>query len=116
MDYETLDPISREDTERALASGGADVVCRALVTSALHDDDWRWVQEQCRRLARDPRAQVRGCAVTSIGHLARLHGELDLDVILPLLEELVHDPEIGGRAEDALGDIRMFVRTDTQRR
>lgn len=113
MEYEPLDPISREDCERALASRDPSVVCRALVSSALHDDDWRWVQEQSRRLARDPRPQVRGCAATSIGHLARLHGLLDLDVIVPLLQELLHDPEIGGLAEDALADIRMFVRTST---
>ncbi len=62
--------------------------------------------------ARPPTAGAR-VAATSIGHLARLHGLLDLDVIVPLLQELLHDPEIGGLAEDALADIRMFVRTST---
>jgi hypothetical protein len=48
--------------------------------------------------------------VTALGHLARIHGEADLEKVLPLLEELTRDPVIGGRAEDALGDIRMFTK------
>jgi hypothetical protein len=109
MTYEELSPIPRAEAELDMASPDADTVCGALVRAALHDSDWRWVQGWALRLARDSRPQVRGCAVTSLGHVARLHGTLDLDVVVPLLEELAGDPAIGGRVEDALDDIRMFV-------
>lgn len=109
MTYEELQPISRMEAERLLSSDDPDTVCRAIVSVALYDNDWPWVEALCIQLAHDPRPQVRGCAVTSIGHLARIHGALHLEEVLPLLEALVADPEIGGRAEDALGDIRSYV-------
>jgi hypothetical protein len=86
-------------------------MCRALIRLALFDEDWRRVEALCVRMARDPRSEVRGCAVTGLGHLARIHGVLDLDEVIPLLTELAADPAMGGRAEDALDDIRMFVGT-----
>ncbi|GAF51523.1 hypothetical protein [Rhodococcus wratislaviensis] len=109
MIYDELQPISRHETERLLASDDPEAVCRALVSAALFEEDWQWVESVCVRMANDPRPSVRGCAVTGLGHLARIHGVLDLDVVVPLLERLVADPKIGGRAEDALGDIRIFT-------
>ena len=52
---------------------------------------------------------VTGLAVTSLGHIARIHRQLDLDKVLPVLEKLRSDPEIGGRVEDALDDIRKYL-------
>jgi hypothetical protein len=107
--YEQLQPISRTEAERLLSSDDAGDVCRALVSLALYEEDWSWVETLCVQMAHDPRSQVRGCAVTGIGHLARIHGVLHLQMVVPLLEALAADPKIGGRAEDALSDIRMFA-------
>ncbi len=35
---------------------------------------------------------------------------LDTKTVLPLLKNLVDDPDIGGRVEEAIGDINMFVK------
>jgi len=79
---------------------------RAIFTSP----HWRAPQDLCVRLARDEDDDVAGLAVTGLGHLARLHGELDLDVVLPLLHELRDTPgPLAGRAEDALEDIETFL-------
>ncbi|MGP7996181.1 MAG: hypothetical protein ACLPKI_02410 [Streptosporangiaceae bacterium] len=109
MKYEAMHPISRDEAERMAASGDANDICRAIISLALFDDDWRWVQDWSLQLAVDERSQVRGCAATSLGHLARIHGVLDLDRVIPVLERLAEDHEAGGRAEDALGDIRKFA-------
>jgi hypothetical protein len=37
---------------------------------------------------------------------------LDLNRVEPLLRELRKDPEVRGRAEDALDDIQRFMGTD----
>jgi hypothetical protein len=109
MTYEELRPVPRVKAESMITSENPDVVCRGIISAALFDDDWRWVQDWCLRLAGDNRAQVKGCAITSLGHLARVHRVIDLDLVIPVLEQLVADPEVGGRAEDALGDIHMFI-------
>jgi hypothetical protein len=85
------------------------VVCDALVRLALHDGDWQWVESKCIAFTDHPDAEVRGTAVTCLGHLARLHHRLDLAKVLPVLARLRSDPEMGGRVGDALDDIASYV-------
>lgn len=109
MKYEEPAPMSRADAERALQSPDPDAVGAALLASALHDPDWRWVQEQCLRHLQHGSEQVRALAVTCLGHLARIHGHLDTERVLPALDALRAHPVLAGRVEDALDDIEMFV-------
>jgi len=107
LTYEQPHPISREDAEAAFASGDPELIAHALVRVAFHDTDWRWGQERCLGFARAAVAAVRQIAVTCLGHVARVHRQLDLDRVLPALDELARDPEV--QVDDALDDIRMFV-------
>jgi hypothetical protein len=104
--------MGRAASESALSGSDSAAICRALVDAALHDPDWAWVQEHCLRLLASSDSEVRGVAATSLGHLARIHGMLDLDRVEPRLRELRNDPEVRGRAEDALDDIQQFMGTD----
>jgi hypothetical protein len=108
MDYEELQPLDRAEVERLVASDDADVVCRAVVSASLHDSQGDWVERLCLRLLSDPRDQVRGCALTSLGHLARVRGLRDRQQVVVTLTSLLGDPVVGGRAGDALSDIRIF--------
>lgn len=112
MNYEEATPISRTDAVDVFTTGEPIQICRALVRVVFHDPDWRWVQEQCIRLAARPDPDVRGLVATCFGHLARLHGELDAEKVVLVLRSLNDDPEITGRVEDALDDIRMFLGLD----
>ncbi len=68
------------------------------------------MQGKCLEMTHHYDVEVRGTAVTCLGHLARLHRDLDLPLVLPTLQALRSDPGMGGRAEDALDDIRTFVK------
>jgi hypothetical protein len=57
--------------------------------------------------SRDP--NVARLAITSFGHIARIHRKLELKTVLPLLERLHNNPQLAGRVEDALADIRMYI-------
>jgi hypothetical protein len=105
--YQEPHPISREEAEAAFASDDSERIAFALVNAAFHDADWRWVQERCLGFARDDVAAVRQIAVTCLGHVARVHRRLDLERVLPALDELSGDPQV--QVGDALDDIRMFV-------
>jgi len=48
-------------------------------------------------------------AALCLGHLARIHGALDLDVALPLLYELAQEPALLGRINDPWDDIETFT-------
>ena len=105
-------PIERSEAEVGLTSGMPDMICDALVRITYHDPDWRWVQEVCLELASHPNPQLSGLAVTCLGHLARIHGVLDLEKVLPTLKRLREDPKISGRVDDALDDIKTFLECD----
>lgn len=109
MRYQPVHPISREEYEAAIKSGDSEVMCDALVRLTFHEPDWRWVQDECLTLADHPDVAVRGLALTCLGHLARIHRTLDLDRVLPCLRRRLLDPEVAGRAEDALDDIDIFL-------
>lgn len=67
------------------------------------------------KLARLPHFSINGIdlrlnAATCLGHLARIHKNLDLGLVLPKLLPLKGDAAIGPLVEDALQDIRFFLR------
>ncbi len=109
MKYEESAPMSREDATRALHSPNPEETCMALLSIALHEPDWRWAQEQCLRSLQHASEQVRALALTCLGHVARIHGHLDMERVLPALVELRTHASLAGRVEDALDDIEMFL-------
>jgi hypothetical protein len=112
MILDEVKPITRTEAEAGLTSGIPDKICDALIRITYHDPDWRWVQDMCLELASHSDPQVSGLAVTCLGHLARIHGFLDVEKVLPTLRRLRDDPKISGRVADALDDIKMYLECD----
>ncbi|MFY1958364.1 HEAT repeat domain-containing protein [Achromobacter xylosoxidans] len=99
----------RTSAEDALASADVNVICEALVSIAFGSPDWRWAQDTCLSFLRNENPALRRLAATCLGHIARIHGQLDKEAVVPALRECLQDPEIVGKVEDALDDIRLFV-------
>ena len=88
-----------------------DITARAnALLGVVHaDDDPAWLQARCTEIiASSDHPNDRRLAVVCLGHIARLHGVAGPEVV-GLLAELTHDPVLGGTAEDALSDVRIFV-------
>ena len=115
MKYSVPPRLSRKQATDDLASADSRKRKDALLSLALYDSDWRWVQDQCLRLLADSEEDVVATAILGLGHLARLHQRLDLDQVLPRLKTLQADPRFGGRVSDAYDDIRMFVPDSKER-
>lgn len=109
MYYKDVLPITRQEAEAIFSSGNPEEICDALVRLTYHDPDWVWVQAQCLRFGKYPQSEIRGLAATCIGHLARIHGVIDMESVR-LLDGLLKDPEVSGRAQDALDDIEVYLR------
>ena len=102
-------PITREEAEAELASGKSERMCRALVRATLSAEDLGWAEEKCIQLARDQSLEVRGAALTCLGHIARIRRSVDLSRVRPILEEASQDPDLAGMVEDVWDDIEMFA-------
>jgi len=109
MKYYEPKPISREEAETKFATGLQTEICTALVRITYNHPDWRWAQDWCLHFTEHPDSGIRGVAVNCLGDLARIHGCLELEKVFPVLRKLLADPEVVGRAEDALDDIRVFM-------
>ncbi|GDY33441.1 hypothetical protein [Gandjariella thermophila] len=109
MQYVEPGPVGRDALAAALGGGDGRAIAEALVGVAYHDPDWQWVQDTCLRLLGHPDTGVRAIAITCLGHVARVHRQLDTDKVVPALTRLTSDPDLGGRAEDALDDINHFL-------
>jgi|SRR6516165_1303574 hypothetical protein len=109
LHYEEPLPINRAEADVILAGSDEARICETLIRLAYHDPDWRWVQDLCLRFLQYPDRSVRGCAVTCLGHLARIHGTIDAAKVLPALRTLQTDIALAGRVDDAISDIEMFV-------
>lgn len=90
-------------------SNDPDAIRTGLVSAAFYIEDWRWVEANCLQLAKHSDAGVRSTAALCFGHLARIHQQLHLEKVIPVLEELRSSPETVGNAENALGDISIFI-------
>jgi hypothetical protein len=114
LTYQEPHPISRDEAESAFASGDSERIAEALVNVAFHDTDWRWVQDNCLVFGRSDAAPLRYIAASCLGHVARIHGRLDLDKVMPVLKELLNDSEtyVKASAEDAIEDIRIFMKVN----
>jgi hypothetical protein len=109
MLYREVSPITRENAERAFASGNRERICDTLISLAYHDPEWRWVQGHCLHFAKNDSWEVRAIAATCLGHLARIHKILDLEFVLPVLRDLLINPKTKEYADDALNDIMIFL-------
>jgi hypothetical protein len=112
--YHEPQSITREEAESSFASGNSEEIASALVSVAFHHADWRWVQDKCLDLARSDIASVRQIAVTCLGHVARIHRKLELEKVLPVLDELSNDHEV--HVGDVLDDIQMFMNIELRRK
>ena len=109
MKYIKFDPMPRTQLETALTSEDTKEVYTALMSAVYHDEDWRWVQEQCHRFLNSPNRQLRVGAIQGLGLVAVFRKQLDADRAVAALTEILKDSEFQGEAEDALDDIRRSI-------
>jgi hypothetical protein len=110
MHYDNTNPISQDEARRARDEGSDDELCDALISVVLNANNREWVEEFCVSCACHPSANVRGLVATCIGHIARIHRQLDIPRITLILRMLSQDPGITGRVQDAIDDIWTFMR------
>ncbi len=110
MRYKAVVERSRPEIEILLRSGDGTEIADALLSAAYYDPDWKWVQGQCIAFSRHEDQNVRWVSAVCFGHLARIHRQLDLELILQRLVEMRSDPLVAAAADDALEDIRFFLK------
>jgi hypothetical protein len=110
----TTDESIKRDVLRLIATEDMESIASCLVGAAFHLHDWRWAQNKFLELMDHADENVVRVATLCLGHLARIHGELDLHRVLPRLHRQKMDrPAIAGTVDDVLEDIAIFILRDS---
>lgn len=80
------------------------IICEAAIALALTEPDRQWMEDQLVELMRDADGSVRSIAALAVGHLARVHGRIDLEEVMPVLRDLLEDSEARGTILERQGD------------
>jgi hypothetical protein len=110
VQYREVQKRDRPDIELLLRSPEKMDRLDALLSATYYDPEWRWVQSRCLEFLSHGDHEERGLAATCLGHLARIHKELDIELVLSRLSPLKNDPLVGSSVQDALDDIRFFLK------
>ncbi len=110
--YHEVLPITRQKANKVFRADNPEEIVNTLLSVAYHDSDWRWAQEKCIELTNHPNPNVRGIAALCFGHIARVHNQLDLKIVLPIVNRLLKDKDkhVSQWAGDALDDIKHFLK------
>lgn len=98
-----------DEIEKKLKSKDSTLVINTLLEITFHNQNWEWVQDLCIELLENENTDIKGLAVTCIGHIARIHGVIDKEKVLKAFESKKHDDTICGRIQDTIDDINVFV-------
>jgi hypothetical protein len=105
-----VEPHDRATLSYRLASSDPKELADALYSATHHDPDWKWVQSWCLTLLKSEHVEVRWAAATCLGDLAIFHKRLDLDLVLPALNEAAGDSAISSPVQNSLSNIKHFVK------
>lgn len=102
-----------DDVETVIARGKPHELLYVPIVASLNAADCPpgWAEGICVRLAAHSDPQVRGNALMGFGQIVRNGGTLDMVVVGPLLAagRADPDPHVKGQADEACGDIRVFM-------
>lgn len=98
-----LEQIKSDETDR---------MAEALLSLAFYDEDWMFVENLCIEYSSHKDSKVRGIAILCFGHLARIHGQLHIEKVIPIINKALVDEDdfIRGHAYDANDDVNMYLK------
>ena len=101
---------SKQELEAMLRSEDTKVATDALLYLCFNIDDLEWIQVKCVEVIEKHRnGDIKGLALTCIGHVARMHKVIDESLVIPVLFKMLKHSTLSGRARDALDDIDIFI-------
>ncbi|MCE5319103.1 MAG: hypothetical protein LLG04_17295 [Parachlamydia sp.] len=110
--YKDPPEISRDEANTIFTSGSNEEIRHALLSVALYDGGWEWSQDQCLRFLNHPDPGVRRMAALGLGHVARIHLQLQQELVITALNLLIQEEKnekVVATAEETLENIEFFL-------
>lgn len=110
--YEPIPKMSKRAISKDLRSDDPDTLLTALLSAALYSGDGMRAEKLAYKFIDHADPYVRGTAMLSLGHIARVHGTLDRDKAIHVLRVARHDTNehVRGTAFDALEEVQHWIK------
>ena len=117
MKYEVVPERTKAEVESVLLINNAEDLSYAVLSAALYAEDREWAEGVCLRLSSHEHFNVRGNAVLGLGHIARIHGELNELKAKSVIENALKDKNayVRGQANNAADDVEFFLKWKVER-
>jgi hypothetical protein len=109
MKFNNPQPKTQEELEQNFNSKDVNLITESLVSLSFYEKDWQWAQNICLNFLNSDNPDISGLAATALGHIARINHKLDKVKVKQALENKLNDPLIGGRVQDALDDLEIYL-------
>ena len=111
MNMRYHDPdLTHDESVNDLATGVVSKITTALISVGLNETDGTWAQSVCLQHIHHDNEAIASAAIVAIGHIARRFGALDMDKVLPALQQAMRKcPALSGVIGSAMDDIEMFT-------
>jgi hypothetical protein len=106
--YEEVPTMSAREIEVALRGNDVDRACDAVLSAALYFGDWRDAQRVCLKSLGHSSDVVKRSAIIGLGHIVRIHGSIDIDVVNSEIQKFSENDFLSGYIENLQSDINIF--------
>ena len=114
LKYESVPVLTRTELVARLDSTDPQIVASALCAATRHEQDWKWIQEECLKGLTSTELAIRWAAATCLGDLALFRRfPVEFEIVIPALERAVQDPSIADPASFSLSMVRQALKKET---
>lgn len=109
MEYEQIVPVSKEEAEALLRTLEDEDLAKVLVAIS-NLDDVEYIESKYLLFINHPNDICSGAAILGLAHMARIHGLLNVQLVIGKLKELAKNrPSLQERVKETLSDISIFI-------
>ena len=112
MKYEPIKHYSQDEIKKAVKDNDADKLLLVVLSVALYSDDYEYAENFCIQFSNHEHFTVRANAIQDFGHIARIDGKLNEDIVKPIIKKALKDENeiVRGQASDAKDTIKHFLK------
>jgi len=114
MKYQSPSEYLKTEVESAIEHDVVSDLIQMVISVSIGSENADWAESVCRRLVRHSDEKVHGNAILGFGHIARVHGKLDLKEVAHLVSTALSDDKeyVRGQAESAADDLEQYMEWD----
>ncbi len=112
MKYVPITKFTKDEMEKAIVENDIEKLAHVSLFASLYYEDRDFAEKICIELATHPDVRVRVMAMEGFGHIARIDGVLNKEIIKPLIEKGLSDKNefVRMKADDTKDDVEHFLK------